>query len=688
MRLCRLGENSEVEFKSAKGGFPKEFWKSFSAFANTNGGKIVLGVTQKQDAFYPDGLSQQELVRLRKQFWDDAHNRSKVNNPLLSEHDVQDIDLGNGQWVLVFYIPRAKYQIRPIYLTENPFGHTYKRRHEGDYVCTDAEVRAMMRDADETGNDGKHLDYGMEEVDIRTLREYRQMFQNSHIDHILNKVDDKEFLRKLGAYYIDSKTEQEGLTLAGLLLFGTGLAVREALPMIRMDYIDLTGLKGDMRYSDRLTYDFSWENNLFQFMARVMPKLVQGIKVPFVLKQFTREDDAPIYKLVREAVTNMIIHADFLSEGVLRIEKREDGFFFSNPGTLKLPVEDIYRGGISKARNPKMQDMLRMIGYGDNLGTGFPTMVEMWKAAYGVIPILRERPELDTVELLFPGMTTPQVDPSSTPQDTPQVESLLRSIGAEALSKADIMERLRLTDRKNFVATYLQPALALGLVEMTIPGKPQSRLQKYRLTEQGVEASKADNVGMSAQELTLQVDPLSTPQDTPQDTPQVPPKSTPQVTPKVESLFRCIGEDVLPKADIMERLQLTDRKNFVATYLQPALAQGFVEMTIPDKPQSRLQKYRLTEQGMEASKTDNVGRSALELTPQVESLLRCVGEEALSKADIMERLRLTDRKNFVAAYLQPALALGLVEMTIPDKPQSRLQKYRLTEQGLLILKSL
>ncbi len=498
MRLCRLGENSEVEFKSAKGGFPKEFWKSFSAFANTNGGKIVLGVTQKQDTFYPDGLSQQELVRLRKQFWDDAHNRSKVNNPLLSEHDVQDIDLGNGQWVLVFYIPRAKYQIRPIYLTENPFGHTYKRRHEGDYVCTDAEVRAMMRDADETGNDGKHLDYGMEEVDIRTLREYRQMFQNSHIDHILNKVDDKEFLRKLGAYYIDSKTGQEGLTLAGLLLFGTGLAVREALPMIRMDYIDLTGLKGDMRYSDRLTYDFSWENNLFQFMARVMPKLVQGIKVPFVLKQFTREDDAPMYKLVREAVTNMIIHADFLSEGVLRIEKREDGFFFSNPGTLKLPVEDIYRGGISKARNPKMQDMLRMIGYGDNLGTGFPTMVEMWKAAYGVIPILRERPELDTVELLFPGMTTPKVDPSSTPQDTPQVppkstpqvtpqvESLLRCMGEEALSKADIMERLQLTDRKNFVATYLQPALALGLVEMTIPDKPQSRLQKYRLTEQGL----------------------------------------------------------------------------------------------------------------------------------------------------------------------------------------------------------
>ena len=93
LRLCYVGENSKVEFKSAKGGFPRDFWKSFSAFANSNGGKIVLGVTQRQDSFYPDGLPQQELQRLRKQFWDDAHNRSKVSNPLLSENDVQDVDL-------------------------------------------------------------------------------------------------------------------------------------------------------------------------------------------------------------------------------------------------------------------------------------------------------------------------------------------------------------------------------------------------------------------------------------------------------------------------------------------------------------------------------------------------------------------------------------------------------------------
>ena len=73
----QLKENSEVEYKSAAGGFPKaEFWRSFSALANTNGGTIVLGVKEKNHKFTPDGLSEELVTKYRKQFWDDAHNKS------------------------------------------------------------------------------------------------------------------------------------------------------------------------------------------------------------------------------------------------------------------------------------------------------------------------------------------------------------------------------------------------------------------------------------------------------------------------------------------------------------------------------------------------------------------------------------------------------------------------------------
>ena len=102
----QLKENSEVEFKSAAGGLPKaEFWRSFSALANTNGGTIVLGVKEKNHKFTPDGLSEELVAKYRKQFWDDAHNRSCVNIPLLVESDIEEIKTDGGQYLLAFRIP-------------------------------------------------------------------------------------------------------------------------------------------------------------------------------------------------------------------------------------------------------------------------------------------------------------------------------------------------------------------------------------------------------------------------------------------------------------------------------------------------------------------------------------------------------------------------------------------------------
>ena len=78
--------------------------------------------------------------------------------------------------------------------------------------------------------------------------------------------------------------------------------------------------------------------------------------------------------------------------------------------------------------------------------------------------------------------TAPQV----TPQVTPQVGDLLLALRAE-MSREALQSTLGLHDRKSFRERYLSPALADGLIEMTIPDKPNSRLQKYRLTDKGRE---------------------------------------------------------------------------------------------------------------------------------------------------------------------------------------------------------
>lgn len=74
--------------------------------------------------------------------------------------------------------------------------------------------------------------------------------------------------------------------------------------------------------------------------------------------------------------------------------------------------------------------------------------------------------------------------PQVAPQVTPQVGELLAKIQGE-MSREALQSALGLLDRKSFRERYLKPALAHGLIEMTVPDKPNSRLQKYRLTDKG-----------------------------------------------------------------------------------------------------------------------------------------------------------------------------------------------------------
>ena len=77
-----------------------------------------------------------------------------------------------------------------------------------------------------------------------------------------------------------------------------------------------------------------------------------------------------------------------------------------------------------------------------------------------------------------------QPPPQVAPQVTPQVLELLKAVKSDA-SRVELQAELGLRDRKSFFDRYLRPSLALGLLEMSIPDKPNSRLQKYRLTEKG-----------------------------------------------------------------------------------------------------------------------------------------------------------------------------------------------------------
>ena len=80
--------------------------------------------------------------------------------------------------------------------------------------------------------------------------------------------------------------------------------------------------------------------------------------------------------------------------------------------------------------------------------------------------------------------TTPHISPQVTPQVNPQVTRLLAALTVD-LERSALQAALGLTDRKSFTLRYLKPALSAGLIELTLPDKPNSKLQQYRLTAKG-----------------------------------------------------------------------------------------------------------------------------------------------------------------------------------------------------------
>ena len=402
IELLKYGEHINLECKKAENQLPKAVWETYSSFANTDGGIILLGVEEKLKEidfnkrfnFVSIQNPQQRII----EFWNTI-NSSKVSSNLLMDSDIGICNVNNAD-IIWIKIPRAEYKYRPVYINENPYKGTFKRNHEGDYHCTEDEVKAMIRDANDSGNDGSLLrGFTVDDIDMNSLHSYRIEFQNRNPEHVWNGLDDVLFLEKMKCYSLDRETGDKWLTTAGLLMFGKGSSIIDRFDNIRMDYIDKSNLVPGSRWSDRIKYDGRWENNLYSFVRIVMPKLVFGIRQPFKLKGLIRVDDTPVRKAIREAVINMVIHSDYMVNGLLKVVKTDMGFEFSNPGNLKLSVQRIYEGGHSMARNPRLQTMFRMIGYGDNLGSGFPTILQAWGEEKWRKPDLQENEDLNQVEL-------------------------------------------------------------------------------------------------------------------------------------------------------------------------------------------------------------------------------------------------------------------------------------------------
>ena len=311
-----MGEELDWEFKSARGGLPGSLWETYSAMANTDGGGIVLGVEQQADKFSIGGLS--DPARMKKNFWDTINNRGKVSVNLLRDDDVT-VETIEDKKVLALRVPRASRRERPVYIGQNPIRGTYRRNFEGDYKCSEEEVGRMLADRSEEPADSRILEgFALDDLDNDSLQRYYQRFSARVPDHPWLTLEMKPFLEKLGAWRRDRAADREGLTVAGLLMFGRDDVIRDAgaIPNYQVDYRERYCDDPKVRWTDRVTVDGTWRANLFQFYEKVIPRLTAELKVPFQLEpDLLRRDDTPVHEAIREALVNAMIHADYRGQG-------------------------------------------------------------------------------------------------------------------------------------------------------------------------------------------------------------------------------------------------------------------------------------------------------------------------------------------------------------------------------------
>lgn len=140
--LQQYRENNRIEAKEALGGLPESIWETYSAFANAQGGIILLGVEELPDKSLHalDILDPQWLI---EDFWRLVNDPELVSANILTAEDVQ-IHNVDGKQIIAITIPKAEPKDRPVYIDGDPYRGSYYRCGEGDYRISKEEVDRML----------------------------------------------------------------------------------------------------------------------------------------------------------------------------------------------------------------------------------------------------------------------------------------------------------------------------------------------------------------------------------------------------------------------------------------------------------------------------------------------------------------------------------------------------------------
>lgn len=465
--LLTLPEGKTLEFKRDLSS-PKPLLKTLVAFANTAGGRLVIGVEDdKQVTGVEDPLAEEE--RLCNLIADSIAPRLVPNIELVT------ID---GKTLLIAEVFLSG--SRPHFLrAEGPENGVYVRLGSTNRQA-DRELIVELRRSVEGGSFDELPMPGLTAGDL-DLKAASEFFAGRR------DLDDKGLLTlKL------LRKEQGTLvpTQGAILLFGKDRIAH--FPDAWIQCGRFTGTTKTHIFDHTELHD-----PLPQAVESIMLFLKKHAMRGADLSEIRRKDVWSIpLTILREVVINALVHTDYSQRGApIRVAFFDDRIEIENPGILLpgLTIEDM-KQGVSRIRNPVIARVFRELSLVEQWGSGVRRIFEEAAAqnlpAPEIVEIgmrVRFIVKLVTPIVVSPAQLRPESGPESRPESGPESiqQKVLAATSVHPLSKSEIAVRIGHTSISGKLNQRIRQMIESGLIEYTIPEKPQSRLQKYRLTPQG-----------------------------------------------------------------------------------------------------------------------------------------------------------------------------------------------------------
>lgn len=370
--IINNGENTTVEFKEARNNLPRSLFETICSMLNRNGGHIFLGV---DDLGNTVGVDENFVKNMKKDFANLCNNPEKIFPTVHLEIKEYEVDT---KAILYIYV----YESSDVHKTSNKI---YDRNEDGDFDITNNTtlISNMYIRKSSTYIENKIFPYA-KLTDLRTdlIERVRKMANNRIPNHPWFKMSDIELLRSASLYERNIQTGEEGINLAGILLFGKDEVIKSALSYYKTDAI--YKVKNIDRYDDRDDI----RTNLIESFDRLMDFTTKHLDDKFYIEDNQRIDVRS--KIARELCVNLLIHREFSNPTPARLIITKDAIETENankPRSIGYINLDNYT---PYPKNPKIAAVFKEIGLADELGSGIKNIVKYTNIYSGGVPSFKD----------------------------------------------------------------------------------------------------------------------------------------------------------------------------------------------------------------------------------------------------------------------------------------------------------